>query len=126
MCLGKHVCQRDLARLSQHLDPLLDITSVQGSIEPQSVVIHRLSDPLHLPELIYLTGSGIKEVELVERPHYLVALLGDVKISQLQSSLSQPVEQVLLLQLLACLECNVEVPAGQSQVETLPDILLEE
>jgi hypothetical protein len=81
---------------------------------------------LHLPELIYLPCGGIEEVELVERPHYLVALLGDVKISQLQSSLSQPVEQVLLLQLLACLKCNIEVPTCQSQVETLPDILLEE
>ena len=90
------------------------------------MIIHRLSDPLHLPELIDLTCGGIEEIELVERPHYLIALLGDIKISQLQRSLGQPVEKVLLLQLLACLECNIEVPTSQSQVETLPDILLEE
>lgn len=90
------------------------------------MIIHGLSDPLHLPELIDLTGGGIEEIKLVERPHYLIALLGDVKISQLQSSLCQPIEQVLLLQFLACLECYVEVPASQSQVKTLPDILLEE
>ena len=90
------------------------------------MIIHRLSNPLHLPEFVDLPCSGIEEIELVERPHYLIALLGDVKISQLQSSLCQPVEQILLLQLLACLECNIEVTTGQSQVETLPDILLEE
>jgi hypothetical protein len=81
---------------------------------------------LHLSELIDLTCGSIEEIELVERPHYLIALLSDVKISQLQSSLCQTVEKVLLLQLLACLERNIEVPTGQSQVETLPDILLEE
>lgn len=90
------------------------------------MIIHRLSDPLHLSKLIDLASGGIEEIELVERPHYLIALLGDVKISQLQSSLSQPVEQVLLLQLLACLKCNIEVPTSQSQVETLPHVLLEE
>lgn len=124
--LGSHVSQRDLSVLCQYLHFLGDVRRQSGLVVPQHGVVDRLRHRLHLVQFLQAARRGVEEIEFVELPIHLVALLGHMVVAESDRGLGQLREAVLVLELLGRLEGHLDVTAREGQVESLLQVVLEE
>lgn len=104
--------------LLEHLDPILNIATVDGVLEPGSEITTMFSNLGHSSKLLLVTSGQVEERQLVEVPLLLVGHLHYLVVAMGQSFRAESAPQIGAVQLSSHLDGNVKVTALQRELET--------
>jgi hypothetical protein len=111
--------------LLEHLNPVLDVPSVEGVLEPRGEVATVLCNLGHSCELLLVTSGKVQERQFIKVSLFLISHLNYLMVAMSQGLSSKPAPQVRTVQLSSHFDGNVKVAAFQGKLESSLGILHE-